>query len=422
MRWIPGLVKFTSASALLLAGCDASKALDPLLTDETAAARASGGTDVAAPTEALATPVSDTQINLVWKDNSTNETKFEIYRSTPTVQFSPTILLASPAANSVTYADAGVTKGLEYCYMVRAVRVTGNKTVPSTMSNTTCELTPPIPPPAPLIAPSNTVIGLYSANEMTILWQDNSSNETAFEIHRSETGPTGAFVLRATAYANSTGAGDAGLTSFAEYCYKVRAVYTNRNVVAVSPFSNVACGQAVPAPAYDATARPETSNLILVQWYATGRNFRVEQSTNGGTSWSVATGTMVGLSSFQTATQPEQNVCYRVINYLETYNAAPSNTACTAAPAAPTGVTATTLQSGVIRLTWNDNSSVEDGYEVKGWVEDCYRDWDGNESCYGWSEYVVAILPPNSTSYESGGVDLSVRAMKHGGHSSRGTP
>jgi hypothetical protein len=263
---------------------------------------------------------------------------------------------------------------------------------------------------------------LYSAHEFTILWNYTATSETGFEIHRSTTGATGIFTLRGQASPWQRGVSDSQLTAFAEYCYMIRAVQDVRGVRFFSPFSNITCGRAVPAPAEGTTARPVASDAVEVKWYAVGHTFRVERSVDGGGSWSVAQGTMTGLATFHAAAQSEQSACYRVINYLEGYDAAPSNSACTAAPRPPTGVTATTEASGIVNLTWTDNSSVEDGYEVRGWLPECWQDWDGTQYCDGYSEYVLANLPSNTTSYSGGGLDLTVYAMKDGGHSSKGTP
>lgn len=423
MQRFPSFFRCVSATVVLIAGCDSPQPFEPgVEADGTSAARQYPRSEITAPTSFTAAAVSDTQIDMTWQDNSNDETKFEIYRTTPTVQFSPTVLLSSPGANVTTYSDKGVTYGLEYCYWVRAVRATGNKVITSGPSNTVCAATPVITAPPPLFAPTNVRIGLYSAREFTILWDYTSASETGFELHRSTTGPAGIFTLRGQASPWQRGVGDSDLTPFTEYCYMIRAVQDVRGVRFFSPFSNVTCGRAVPAPAEGATARPVSSEVVEVQWYAVGHNFRIERSIDGGASWSTAQGTMTGLATFQATAQSEQVACYRVINYLEGYDAAPSNSACTAAPRAPTGVTATTEASGIVNLSWIDNSSVEDGYEVRGWLIDCWQDWDGIQHCDGYSEYVLANLPPGTVSFSGAGLDLSVYAMKDGGYSSRGTP
>src|SRR2546430_15800631 len=68
--------------------------------------------------------------------------------------------------------------------------------------------------PAPtLAAPSNTNALAVSWSQINVAWQDNSSNETGFEVHRSTTGASGRFALflgvggDVTAYNNNRLAG-----------------------------------------------------------------------------------------------------------------------------------------------------------------------------------------------------------------------
>jgi len=99
-----------------------------------------------------ATPISHSQINLGWQDNATNETGFEVHRSTggTTGTFS---LLATTGKNVTSYADAGLSASTEYCYKLQSFRTTGRKTTVSAFTSTACATTaappPPPPPPAP---------------------------------------------------------------------------------------------------------------------------------------------------------------------------------------------------------------------------------------------------------------------------------
>src|SRR5881397_1028922 len=59
-------------------------------------------------------------------------------------------------------------------------------------------------------APSSTGSSAVSPSQIDVSWQDNSSNETGFEVHRSTTGPSGAFTLRATTAAGATSYSNGG--------------------------------------------------------------------------------------------------------------------------------------------------------------------------------------------------------------------
>ena len=89
-----------------------------------------GGTPTPTPTPAIpnapsnlaATAVSSTRINLTWRDNSNNETKFQIWRKVVGGTFSK---LATVNANVTSYADMGLTPATTYKYKVRAKNTAG---------------------------------------------------------------------------------------------------------------------------------------------------------------------------------------------------------------------------------------------------------------------------------------------------------
>jgi predicted esterase len=82
-----------------------------------------GGTAPAKPTNLSATAVSFKQINLSWTDNSSNETGFEIWRSTsPYNNFST---VGTVNANVTTFSDSSLKHNTRYYYRVRAVGTYG---------------------------------------------------------------------------------------------------------------------------------------------------------------------------------------------------------------------------------------------------------------------------------------------------------
>jgi hypothetical protein len=97
-------------------------------------------------------------------------------------------------------------------------------------------------------APSNTNAVAVSESQTDVNWQDNSRNETGFEVHRSTTGQDGAFSLRAATGANATHYTDEGLAPSTQYCYKVRAVKTSGGRTSYSEFSITACATTSAPP------------------------------------------------------------------------------------------------------------------------------------------------------------------------------
>ncbi len=72
----------------------------------------------AAPTNLTASPISSSQIDLTWRDNSANETGFQIERKTEIGTFN---LIATASANITMFADSGLSAGTTYFYRVRAI-------------------------------------------------------------------------------------------------------------------------------------------------------------------------------------------------------------------------------------------------------------------------------------------------------------
>src|SRR5574341_1154140 len=87
------------------------------------------------PTNLTATAASRTQIDLTWTDNATDETGYEVERSTDGgTTWSP---LASLPANSQSHADTGLTCGTTYHYRVYATNADGNSGYSNVASATT---------------------------------------------------------------------------------------------------------------------------------------------------------------------------------------------------------------------------------------------------------------------------------------------
>jgi len=102
---------------------------------------------IAAPSNTTASSISESRVDVSWRDNSRNENGFELFRSASGANgvFS---LVGNAAAGVNTLGDLGLNPSTQYCYKVRAFGRSGNRTRYSDFSNPACATTaaPPVQP------------------------------------------------------------------------------------------------------------------------------------------------------------------------------------------------------------------------------------------------------------------------------------
>jgi fibronectin type III domain protein len=229
-----------------------------------------------------------------------------------------------------------------------------------------------------LTAPSNLIARAVSTSQVDLAWRDESSGETGFEVQRSTTGPSGTFVPLTKTGANITTYSNSGLGPSTQYCYKVRAVGGSSSKLKYSAFSNAACATtpAPPPPPPPPGPKNPPSGLIAV---ATGptisltwtddssdeEGFRVERSPTGNDPWTLLY-TIYGPNATITsdATQPEQQLCYRVKAFNKEGNSAPSNVDCATVIFAPTNLLASQVDDRTLDLSWTNRSTLGDAVEL----------------------------------------------------------
>ena len=91
------------------------------------------GTVPAAPSVLKAVAVSAKKINLTWQDNSTNETGFQIFRSTSATGTYVVIATVKPGRTS--YSDSSLSPATTYYYKIQAINQSGSSAFNSDNSN-----------------------------------------------------------------------------------------------------------------------------------------------------------------------------------------------------------------------------------------------------------------------------------------------
>ncbi|MBA3404318.1 MAG: fibronectin type III domain-containing protein [Gemmatimonadaceae bacterium] len=259
-----------------------------------------------------------------------------------------------------------------------------------------------------LVAPSNATAVGVSTTQVDVAWQDNSTSESSYEVHRSTTGSAGTYILLARIGANATAHSDQGLAPATQYCYKARAVVVSGRRSTYSEFSNSACAATASPP--PPTPNPPTSvtgvaafswsNDVAVSWVdqsADEDGFRVYRSVNGG-AWMVAGTQAANGTRFTDSDRTyEQPVCYTVTGYNAGGESAQSDAVCTTPISVP-DLTVTRHDAETVDLAWTDQSALESGFSVMKEVASCCvgicEAFDPN-----WEIVSIAELPANSTSF-----------------------
>ncbi|WP_010521313.1 fibronectin type III domain-containing protein [Aquimarina agarivorans] len=191
------------------------------------------------PSNLVATTVSKSSIRLTWTKIS-NATNYRVEFSThPTTGFT---LLANPTSTS--YTHTGLVAGRAYYYKIKAINASGDSSFTSTVTATTLFNGGGAAPKAPTNPSSST----NSLDEIIIIWNDNSTNETGFRIERSLF-PNSGFTPVGNVSSNTTSFTDTNFVPNTNYYYRVNSL----NRIGASGYTNaisvINCSPNIPSTA-----------------------------------------------------------------------------------------------------------------------------------------------------------------------------
>jgi hypothetical protein len=153
---------------------------------------------------------SNSNITITWTDNSDNETGFRIERSVNSGSYS---LVTTVSSNTTSYTDTGAkTKGNTYRYRVRAF----NSEFDSAFATGNLVTLQGIPS-----SPSSLSASLFTGDDISLSWNDNSNDESGFRIFRSFNG--GLYSLIHTTGPNTESYTDDDPKDDGDYRYQVLA-------------------------------------------------------------------------------------------------------------------------------------------------------------------------------------------------------
>lgn len=323
-----------------------------------------------APSGLTASESGTNQINLSWTDNSDNESEFRIERDSG----GGFTQIDTVDANSTSYSDTGLSSNTTYTYRVRACNTNGCSNYSNQDSATTAHN-----PPS---APSNLTATAISSSRIDLSWTDNSSNEDEFRIYRAGTQID-------TVGANTTTYSDTGLSSDTSYCYEVQACNTG----GCSSFSNQDCATTdptVPSAPSNCTVTTDASTALTVSWNDNSTN---EDDFDIYRDGSFLTTVGANTTSHQdTGLNAETQYSYKVraCNTAGCSSFSNTDSAYTELPT-PTSFIVSAQSSSQIDLSWDDDSTENDNYEI-------YRDGSLHDTVSG-----------TATSYSDTGLSASTQ-------------
>jgi len=230
-------------------------------------------------------------------------------------------------------------------------------------------------------APSGLTATLDAGPQVSLAWQDNSNNETAFEIERATDGVT--FTLLDTIGADVMSYVDTlGLVPGNTYTYQVRALNANATPApAYSDYSNQASVSVpvIPIAPSDLSTANVTETSLTLNWVNNELvnpvdGFTVQMATDSGFSVGLQEFTVAGnvTSLDVTGLTPGTTYYFQVnafnlggasawsVPWMETTLATP-----TTPPLAPSNLNMTNYTLSSLTLAWTDNSSTEDGFRIQ---------------------------------------------------------
>src|SRR6185437_11627046 len=336
------------------------------------------------PTNLAAHAVSTSQINLSWNQpaNLGNLilTGYKIERSVNGGSWYT--IVSNTGSTGTTYSDTGLSPSTTYTYRVSAITILLVSSPSNTASATTASPVTVSQPPTGLTASAD------SFSQITLNWNAPSNNGGSaiigYKIARSSDGGSTWSTIVSNTGSTSTTYSNSGLSPNTTYSYRVYAI----NSVGTSSPSNTASATTLiqvlaPQSPTGLTASSVSSSQINLSWSAPADNggsaitgYKIERSISGG-SWSVLvsnTGT-AGTTYSNTGLSSSTTYSYRVSAINSVGISSPSNVASATTntqllpPEPPTGLTATTVSSSQINLSWtapsNNGGSAVTGYKIE---------------------------------------------------------
>jgi transcriptional regulator CtsR len=349
---------------------------------------------VTTPSGLSATPVSATQINLSWTDNSNNETGFKIERKTGAGVFAQ---IATVGANVTTYSNStGLVANTTYTYRVRYYQGT---TLNSDYSNEAYATTLPPPPPVPvLVAPA--VGSVISTLTPTLAW-NTASGAASYGVQVSTSPTFATTVVNQSGLSSTQYAIASGLSWNTLYYWRANDTNSSGSSSAWSAaWVFVTAAGPPPAAPSNLTATVVSSSQINLSWQDNSNNetgFAIERKTGSGGTYAQIATVGANVTSYNSTTLSASTLYYyRVRAYNTSGKSDYSNEAyaTTLPPPPPVPVLVAPAVGSVIStltptLAWNTASGAA-SYGVQVSTSPTFATTVVNQSGLSSTQYAVA--------------------------------
>lgn len=304
-----------------------------------------------------ATAVSDSQINLSWTRNATDNTGVEVWRLVSLGIYS---LHATLAGNVTTYSDTGLNPSTSYTYYVRNTFPGGNASTNSSTASATTSAAPTYPAPSSLIATG-------TPGQVALTWTRNATTNTGVEVRRSEINGQNEVVLTTLGaavvnYTDTTG------TPGVVYYYRVRNVFTGPVYSAFAESGAIIFPSAFPAPSNLVATAPTTSGVNLTWVRNTTSNTETRIIRTGGLDFPLYIVAATATSYTDTNVLPNQTYTYQVQHLYGSTFSAYSNAATVTVPNGPLPIpvnfTGQATSGSTIALAWTRTNTANTGWEL----------------------------------------------------------
>ena len=235
---------------------------------------------------------------LIWKDNSSIEERFTVYRRVAVTTSWTSVGITPP--NTETFLDDTVAAGTTYEYMVQAF-LSPNY---SDQSNVVTVTTPPAAPTG--------LTATAGAGGVTLNWTNNAPTATFFMVVRKEAG--GSFVGIYSEFAAVTTWVDTTAQEGKTYTYMVR-VYASGGGGYYSAYSNEATATMRPLAPTDLTATADAGGITL-NWTnhsTTATGIQIQREHEGSGFYLVTTVSATATTYLDAAVEEGKTYTYRVV-------------------------------------------------------------------------------------------------------------